>query len=432
MKTPVSTILTPMRVPPTTAVAAALYLCWWLGTFPFQVTTGGLQPQYLLFPASVLAVVFVANQMCTLEAAMQVMWQRRLPPEFCHRTARDSYLQMAAAHAFLVVSVALQVAIPKTALQVTTAAAILSVLSTATWLAGMLSRRMARVGFVAGLALGVLAVSQPDRLPGMLQRLDALPSAALVLLTLLWPALLGCLAARPGALVPRQAAVRRSDSVFGRLTHLHRRITFLTLDGMVRKKQPTAFGGQQAWCVVLLDAWVFLLPAHHALSQIWFPALWVVLVAVNLPAFDLHWRHVLSPGGWRRANIGWRLWISSFLVYAAVIGAMDRIRNLFGVLSGQASTWPSPLGIAVACTELGLLIALAVLLRGLVRDAWIIVALTIGSLLSGFIPIHDQAWLVALRHMAAYPLVLIAATVAAIVAANRAWNVDRLIAAARG
>lgn len=434
MRTSISAIMTPIRVPLTTILLLVLYLFWWVCSLPFRLGPDGEKLQYLLFPASLLAVALVANQLRAMDQAMHVMAQRRLPPEFCRRLARDGFLQLAAGHALLVLSATLQLATPKAGLQLPTTAAVLSILAAAAWALHALARRLPRAAFAAGPVLGLLVISQLGRLTEVLHRVDALPFALLVALGVLWPALLSRLVAGAGTrfALREAAALLLPWPLRQPLRQLKHRVTFLGHESNVRIHKQGGFGGQRSWWLVWFGLWVFWQNRGTAFEQIFFPPVSVVVLAGAVAAFDLHWRHVLTPGGWRRASIGLRLWTSSFIVYGLLIGAGHLIIKMFKVLIGDAAwAWPDAFGMAVACTELGFMVALAVLMRGFIGRSLLLFTLPTGALFAGSAFLHYQPWFGALRQHAGYPVLLIVATLAIIAAANRVWNIQRLMTAAR-
>lgn len=433
-------MFTPLRFPASLFLLTSLYVGWWIVGLPLHYAPPGKSLHSLLLPACALACGMVVVQVRTVGTTLSVLIQRRAPASFVRSTLHNGLLQLGVVHLLLVVSIAFHFAVPKFGIGPLTAPAILSVVSCAT-LALVLANRaypslVAAILTVAALAL----LSNVDNLAALLGWINALPAAVLAPLALLWPlVVIGILLVRSEtaqAIVQWPPAVQ-PDRLWRWLKAYWHSITFLGWERDLASAGKLSFGGAQRTLRPILFAVLFgglvRAPADADLTG-WILldlGIYLALLCHAFPARNLHWRAVLCPGGWRSGGIGTRLWRAALVYYGGVILLVEAGFRLLFTFSGAQVAWNSPVNILVSALQLTALLAIAVLIRGALRNfvwpAIVLSALMVYVLLTG----NELTTFMQLRTSAWYIPVLLATTLGCLAAANRVWTIDKLMAAAR-
>lgn len=433
-------MLTPLRFPTTLNVLMAIYVGWWIVGLPLHFVPSGKPLHTLLLPACVLTVVMVTTQLATFGTAMHVLGERRAPAGFVLDTARSSFVQLGVAHLALVGSIAFHFAVPKVGIGFLTAPAILSVLACLT-LGCVLLQRASPSLCSAGVMLATLTLlGKFGQLSTLLFWIDGQHALVLALCAILWPMLLCGVALDPRRALGVNARLRaaRPDRLARWITDLSRRISFLNWQRDLVSAGKLSFGGAQngmgvAGLALLLPNLMIVPAAGHAFTVLHVKLLLLALVLVcrALPAFDVHWRAVLAPGGWRRGRIGARLWTAAMLYYGSIVVASTVSLGLVYTLAGSPTVWMDAATVLVSALQLAAFLAVAVLVRGALRSLmWPTLAL-IALMLGIFATGNEFTAFMTLRDSALYVPFLLGVTGACLLLANRAWTIDKLMAAAR-
>jgi hypothetical protein len=265
-------------------------------------------------------------------------------------------------------------------------------------------------------------------------RFDALlamamsPAAAVLLL---WPALGVRSRARPLAPAPalRTLAKQQFRSLTERLRYVDGASSIGVLGGLWGQL-PQQFINRQP------EGLLFMPWGSTFTSAGPWRLLALTLVAgalLSTPA--LHWRHLLAPRGALRASLGWKIWLTTYLMVASVLTAVLAPIGL-GVLllaSDGPQLWPQVPGLLLSylpplMLDLALATALATLIRGWAgTQGKAMATLGVLALLWGLVHLLTFAWtgqgaLPLRQRDEGYALLIVTAAGCCAWAAARVWR----------
>ncbi|CAN7702349.1 hypothetical protein LJR289_005694 [Pseudoduganella sp. LjRoot289] len=387
-------------------------------------------------------------QVDALRNAGAAMHRTRMPTAAWPGHVRACLLNISFGWLLLAMAMALRCSLPSSsAMHWTVPGTLLSVmacLGTAIPLRrpGLLPRRLSLVGYAAIAALLAIFIAQAQTgTQAMLDRFGALPLAVLLPLALAWPAMAGLLHLRwrkqptmhdfadadTGSGSPSCMGLRVRHHL-QRYAMLHEGI--LQTDGSMK---PLSAGTRLLFMALVPVMTVLYLRSTwgEQLNGLHFQGLAVIctLCTVGLLMRDLHWRHLLLPGGLRRRGVAFNIYFSTLgvqlslvLAFGAFIALTDSLHRGQALNEALHKVWLHSL----IAPELAFTLSIAVLLKSLGK--WGVVAwCTVVVLLSlALFWLDDLVHVPLVRADSAYAASLMLAAFTILLLAQRLWTPGKL------
>ena len=417
---------------------ALLWGCLLTGVFQSAALPHEKVLDVMLLAACVVQVLAMRFQGQSLGRSVVVLHMQRSPAALWRQWLRQWLLSVTRYWAILCVGIALLLAMPSSTMHWLAAPAVLSLLLCLSALstlahAGLVPRRAGEGAEFALLAL-VLYVGTVVTFSPAPARIPALPMPVLALCALAWPALACWLAAYKAAALP---PVRGSQSpVLRRLRDACARWTgrYQPLGGWDNGIAVSSSERRGALVFAVLLNSIFLIQLAPVAWGEWvgFSRIAVLMLICgfgsgSLLVRDLHWRTVLLPGTTPLRQLGTRILLSTMLFQSPLM-LLFALGTLLSLSAGAGlhsfATFGMPLLELIFCTSLMTIVRSLAQRTQIAAYVGVAAAIAMAYLLHAFKPDATQwGWQIG----PGYALLLVAATGAALVVANRRWTPRRFL-----
>lgn len=431
---------------PAHSAALALFGWLWLLLLPLALLNGADAGNTVLTKlACLFMALHCAGQMDTLHTAKRKLQNRRAPSAAWTRCAHAGLYKISLAWLLLTAGMTLHYTLSLPAMHWAGAGAMLSVmacLGSAASLRGKELRQAAWhwLGYAAIAMLVAMGAAHIAFGTGkLLAWFGALPPAVLLPLLFSWPALTGWLYLRWRGVYWRSAVPTAASASMpnrsSRLRHHLQRYTLLN-EGVLQIDGSTKSPGTgQSWMFVLVlpacafqsmrAAWGGDMDGFHFMGM--FSV--TMLSTTGMVMRDLHWRHLLAPGGVREHRIALNIYFSTLLLYLAILlVAGTGVALLDCLVRGQAPTQAlDKMAMhSVVIPEVALALAVGMLIKGTGQWARVAAVLILFFLVIALVWTRQMPNAALLHAGYGYAATLLLATGAVLLLARRVWTVRKL------
>jgi hypothetical protein len=405
----------------------------------------------VLIAGFLLLAAIGAIEMRALARAREILGGQQMPTALWRRWVRACFVEASLLWAFVGIGMVVLLASRGSSTPWPAAAALLStgLCVGAVCMLAQYSMAPKNLGRLASAAAGLMLLTALYfGTARALAWFIGLPLPVLALLALSWPLLAVVLALEwrrmPGARgEPRPASHRGWLADVGR--HLQR---YSPLDATwARQPHAEQFSARSRlnWTAKNAFYWFLFygmltplrLEEHPDLRHLLSLVLLCLIMSSTLVARDLHWRWLLTPGGWRAGRIASAIFAPTVGIYFSAMAAVVLTKVLWARLVVGADIQPvidtaiSHLPILAA---VGFAVSAALVLRALPRHRvveWVIGAAVIGLWIYAKTVGHATLWKAPVAD-GLYAAILVAGTCILLLVANRMWTKEKLMACARG